>query len=429
MLLNYYEKIRPFIEKVNFLTLLLLVFLMPIYTWILPAISLFWLFTWILEGNFKKRFIDFNNKKFLLFSSLLFLFFLLSMLYSENADAAYKDSETKLTIFVFPFILWGSNHLYRKNLHLIIRIFLIGAFVSCLICLGNAVYQSFYWTNGNLIFNPINRIDKWSNYFFYDNLSLFLHPTYLSAYLAFAICIVINKLKNNTTTKIKLMLILLGVFFFLFIFLLSSRAGILISVVVLIGNVIILFQRKLLIFIIISVISAIFLFASSYFFKHNRIINSLKIITHLENQSQLKDTEIRLQIWYYSMDIVKNNFWFGVGVGDHKDELLKVYEKYKLEKAIKEHFNVHNQYIETLIQIGIFGLLILIGWLGYSIQIAWSKKHWLFFFFSIIFILNFMFESMLNSLAGVIFFSFFYSFFIILEPAIEKKQVNNNFDN
>jgi O-antigen ligase len=81
--------------------------------------------------------------------------------------------------------------------------------------------------------------------------------------------------------------------------------------------------------------------------------------------------------------------------------------------AIEKRLNLHNQFLETWLSLGMIGILYLIFLLVYPAYLAWKNKKisWLLFIIAVS--LNFLFETMLNTQAGVIFISYFYYFFFI----------------
>lgn len=79
--------------------------------------------------------------------------------------------------------------------------------------------------------------------------------------------------------------------------------------------------------------------------------------------------------------------------------------------AIENKLNVHNQFLETMLGQGLPGitLLFLLFFVGLIHSI--KNKNWLFFTFILLVGFNYLFESMLNTQAGVVFFGFFFYYF------------------
>lgn len=121
-----------------------------------------------------------------------------------------------------------------------------------------------------------------------------------------------------------------------------------------------------------------------------------------------ENTAVRYLVVLQSMEIIKQNLFFGAGTGDVKDELMEKYKEKNIIHAIGPPvLNAHNQFLETLIGLGIPGIFSLFILIFYSIYNGIWKRQILLFAFMLIIIFNFMSESMLNTQAGVLFFAFF----------------------
>jgi O-antigen ligase len=117
---------------------------------------------------------------------------------------------------------------------------------------------------------------------------------------------------------------------------------------------------------------------------------------------------------------------FGVGTGDIQDELNK---EYKLladkDLAIENNLNAHNQYLEVLIENGCIGFLLFLSLFAMMIYISVREGNLIYLIFTLIVFVSFMFETMLNRLAGVSFFSLF-SFLLIYANINKNSQLDEN---
>ena len=88
--------------------------------------------------------------------------------------------------------------------------------------------------------------------------------------------------------------------------------------------------------------------------------------------SKTSSTGVRFEIWKVTTDLISNNFILGVGAGDIKPELNKKYSENPefLEEAINNHFNVHNQYLETWLGQGLLG-----DWIIAQRCLFWDLKQ------------------------------------------------------
>ena len=80
-----------------------------------------------------------------------------------------------------------------------------------------------------------------------------------------------------------------------------------------------------------------------------------------------------------------------------------------MKTAYDEKLNTHNQYLQTTIALGMVGFIILVLSLLAPLVQAIKKRNQLYVLFLLLFIINILVESMLETQAGVIFFAFFNS--------------------
>jgi len=175
--------------------------------------------------------------------------------------------------------------------------------------------------------------------------------------------------------------------------------------------------RKLM-FILFSGLLIVIVFYGLFPDSFNRL-SSLTSIPEKIDKTSTESTAVRVLIWQESIELIQNNLLFGTGVGDVNDDLYKAYEANGLTGAYKHKLNAHNQFFQTFLGMGIVGfvmlLLITVGQLIKGIL----KRHFLLFIFSLVIVLNFLVESMLQTAAGVLFFSFFYCLFnLVNEEAL-----------
>ena len=133
----------------------------------------------------------------------------------------------------------------------------------------------------------------------------------------------------------------------------------------------------------------------------------------------------RIPIWMISSEVIQENLIIGVGSGDVSDALLKKYKIYKLQSLESNKYNTHNQYLETFIAVGLIGFIIFILWLFYPLFLKrnYTKRNFLILIFIGIISINFLFETALNTISGVIFIAFFYSFLLF---ASNQKMAKDN---
>ncbi|MBR6776092.1 MAG: hypothetical protein IKM23_10360, partial [Bacteroidales bacterium] len=85
--------------------------------------------------------------------------------------------------------------------------------------------------------------------------------------------------------------------------------------------------------------------------------------------------------------------------------------EYKLiSSCIDRELNAHNQFSDTIIAVGVIGLLLLLTFFAYPIYLWIKNKNFDIVFFSLLLIIAFnsLFESVLERQMGIMFFVFFY---------------------
>jgi len=420
-------KYQNIIQKVNYFSLLLFVFWLPLKDNYLPAIMTLWIFTWLLQGNFKTRFDQFPEKKY--FVGFLVYFFLTSFyLYRANDfDYGLFNIQEKLSMIFFPIIIVGSNSKIKENKIIILKVFVLANFVASVYCLTNATMNSIVLEHGSYILNH-NLSDYYNDYSFwkmvnmryshfaYTYLSIFKHPSYFSSYLIFAIVIIIYFFKNRLIKNNLLMIAyaLLIVFFVIMIYLLQSRAGIICLGVTFIFLTTIELKKKMkkkyhFLALALVGLGGFLVFTNAQI---NKNISQINKLFEEGNISNLSESEQRLQLWYTSTKVIKDNFWFGTSPANLTDELVKKYEELGFENAADDGLNTHSQYLESFAGLGILGFLSLMFVMVYTFIISIRKRHYLLFFLMLILSINFLFEAMLNRMAGILFMMFFISLFV-----------------
>ena len=129
-------------------------------------------------------------------------------------------------------------------------------------------------------------------------------------------------------------------------------------------------------------------------------------------------TSTRLTIFRCSFETVREQFIFGVGVGDVEDELLNCYDKISFD-LVEKNYNTHNQYLSILLGTGFIGLIAFLFFLYYTTMLFYKTNQFEIFLVLIFFIISFISENILERQNGIILFYFITCFFSTLN---EKKS-------
>ncbi len=384
----------------------LLAFSIPLFDRLVAVIITCISLQWILSRNWKQRFELLRSqvwRRVLASYSLFYLLYVLGLMYSSNLDYAFFDLGTKLSLLLFPLIFATTDlRVFTPGRMLLVSYaYLAGCILITLIMLVVALLE-FRETNSPKVF-------------YYDELSIFQHPSYLSMYLDFAVSLVLFILLRAghlITGVIRNLLVLSIIYFFAIVMLLASKAGIISLLIILAISIfsIIVYRKEYVVGLLFLFILP-FTFIGAYYafpYSFQRLSSANEVVTGNRplNRASTDGTAERVLIWQSSLEIIRDKGIFGVGTGDVKDALLTKYAENGITNALNLRLNAHNQYLQTTITLGIPGIILLLAGLLYTLIKAIQRQNLLLLLFTVVVSFNFMVESMLERQAGVVFYSF-----------------------
>ncbi len=335
-----------------------------------------------------------KNKWFLLLLSFLVLT-IISAMFSQNTKEAVTAIEVKLSFLAFPYFFF----LFKFEEGTIQRV--VSAFVSgCLFALVLLLLRAtwLYFSTGD-------------NYFFYNRFSFMLHVGYFSMYLLFSIVLLtlVYPVWFKQDKWIRPFSVFMTILFSIGIFLCASKIGIIAIFIVLLLIPLVKFKEVITIkrigIALMALSAIIILLYNALPTPFERLANAFNTASSQNiDKTSSESTAVRMLIWGECIDIIKQNFWFGVGVGDANDVLQNSYRQHGLTGALAHNLNTHNQFFQTFIGLGVSGFIVLlIATLGTMVY-GFIKKNIVLVLFSVIIILNFLVESMLQTQAGNLFY-------------------------
>lgn len=401
-----------------FLTIILI--LIPLYIRFIPPFMVLWGISWIMESSMNKQYIN-KEYRFHNWLSILFLTFYLwqaiGILYSEDVIRGWNTLFSRLSLFLFPLVLLIPGKKIENNIAILLKIFSGCTSLFIIICFGHALYSSIFLQNGAIVFNPHPQKEYWMNFFYGSYFSINQHPSYLAMYVILSGFISFESWFDNSISKWKRFAWLLnGIILVISLYFLSSRSGLLTIFILVPVYLIKTFYKK---HKLITVISIFLLLVFSFFIV--RTNERVKIgLSEIANETFLS-RDGRISIWSSAFQSIRHNLIFGVGIGDVKTELMKEYIRQGDQNLIQSHYNVHNQYLEILMENGIIGLTLFLSILGVMLYIAFSKRNTLYYLFTIMILIFFLFETVMERLQGVSFFALFS--FLLLYSRSDKKRI------
>ena len=336
----------------------------------------------------------------------IFYFFahIIGLLNTENFEFAFSDLGMKMSFIVVPLFLIGAR--IKINFNALANAYITGLIIACVICYVYAVYRSIHYPEDN----------HWA-YFRESYFSFMMHRSYFATYLALGA--LISLILFFEAAKFKFFYGFAGVLFVVSMLLTNSKAGVVILVVLMLPLIYYLLgkhYRK--IYGLIGVGVAILAMVAVVNLSSNLKARLAKMVNEVVNTEPTQSDSIesnasRLIMWSTSLELFKENPLLGVGTGDVKDELNKR-NKALGNYAIAEHsLNAHNQFLNSAVQLGIVGLIPLLGIFVTGLFVGIRRKKTIIIVMQLTFMLTMFFESFLETQAGIIPVTLFSLLFVL----------------
>lgn len=428
---NKKNRYYSFLLKLELLFTLVLLFVFPFGIDFLPY--LIWMIglAWLFKGGYKTIKLTLNDKGnsiILVFILTFYILHLIGFIYTDNIHEGLLDLQVKLSLILFPIFLFRGDNLYHKNFNTLLSAFVAGTIISAVTCYLVALYHTIQIENNSITFNLHPPEEYQLTWFAYKYFSLFHHPSYFATYLILSLSVFIYRIvdKSHSGRQWKYFNIAGIIFISVTLFIISSRTGILTWGIILIYFFVKEISRRkriimnwLYLFSLI-ILTGIILSLTLWEKRFQSIQSELSSRYNPEEGIEIGSAGLRLILWDEALTLIKSNWIFGIGPGDVKDELHKRAIKENFEQVAEKNLNIHNQYLETFLGLGLPGILLLIALFLIPLIYKPGMNHYIFPYFLLIISINFIFESMLDRLGGVAFFSFFYSLFVFTYRNYQK---------
>lgn len=395
----------------HFSSVVVFVFLLPFYQKLSAFAFLFITLNWLISGKLWQ-----NYKQVLRPLPLLFIAFYLlhlyGMLFTQNMQEGWSDLETKFSILLAPFIFFTFPIVEKTKIRKVFMAFVIGCLIAAWLALIFSLISYFELNDGRIF-----------SYAWLSN-QVGHHPTFLGTYMSFAFFILIfnvEKKWEQLSGKKKLAGIIALLFLLLIIALLTSRIVILaFAMMIFVYAIAMMFlqNKKKNGLLVMSSIGLLFLFVQFLPTSNERFDQTIKDAT-LQDQ-RFGRAGIRSQLWSAGVQAIKVKPLFGHGTGDVHDVSLATYQSLGYEAAFNAKLNVHNQYLQTTIALGLIGGLLLLACFLVPGFIFLKRQNYLYLYFIAIIMIAMMTESFIEKQAGVLLYAFFNSFIISSELLKEE---------
>ncbi|HVG12209.1 MAG TPA: O-antigen ligase family protein [Flavisolibacter sp.] len=325
-----------------------------------------------------------KQRRHIWFMLLYFLMLGLSLFYSDNQGRGFRYLDTRLALFYFPVGI-GLLELSKAFKEKILLGLATITTAACAFCLLWGIRASQFFQHPELLYNDslTDIIGRQSIYVsLLVNISIFI----FSYWIFF----------KETSGRKKTAMLTAVLFLFVVSYLLASRNMMLVLYAVSFGFLFyyILKKKKYLEGATLLMAMCIGIFLVFKFFPQT--INRFRELTFTEykyentgkeshynmevSADQWNGANFRLAAWKCGWTVFSRSPIGGVGLGDKQDELMKEYARKGFSFGINTKKNVHNNYLDVLMSIGIVGLvLFLFGWILLPLYYAAAAGDWLSF--------------------------------------------------
>jgi O-antigen ligase len=352
---------------------------------------------------------------------LIFAFFgllVLSLVLSTNQKAGFRYLDSRLPLLYFPLTV-GLVSLSKELRDKILLAMAAIISLVTLACVSYGIYQTLSLGDSAYLYNDALTIPVTGHQSIYISLLVNI-AIYIYAYFVFY---------QPAYKRFNPLFIVSLLFLYLASFLLASRNLMLVLYISTLGFAFyqVIKKKKWLegATLVIGLFIGIFLVYKFF----PKTINRFKELTYTQfsyqqtgpeshynmdiRSDQWNGANTRLAIWQCGWEVFKQQPLFGVGLGDKKDKLMEVYREKDFQFAIRTEKNLHNNYFDILVSLGIVGLtLFLVSWILFPLRVAWVHKDGLAILVIISFALAMFTENYFDRSMGGMLFGFFIPFLL-----------------
>lgn len=462
--IKIFQGLKPF-EKAELATMLALAAAIPFHWFAAQVGEALLLICAFLKIVYQQKF-QFNQAQMRFkwvysIYALTWLIYLIGMFYSSNQYFGWTQVSKKLGFLIFPaiFLFSDMSYLTRRHIKALGYALIAGCLLFFMMHLSYALYD--------VLFNGAT-----SERFFDEELMkiYYVQHSYLAMYACLGLMFSFVDIFESHKRNVIIVNVLVYFMLILMIILVRSRAGLVWMVVTFVIQWIwlIFIMKKVKAGLIVG--GAFIVLVAGAWMLFPQSAERIKLtVTKLTTENQ---SDHRLTQFKGYKEVIDQNWMFGVGTGDRCDEMEASYLRYKqgiiemigpevaaeLDKyvakemyepwesmrgkimqkaeqygrdpemvnsyiidymytcyAIDMDTNAHNQFMETLISVGVVGVLLLLAYfiVPLVLWIRCKRFDLMYFAFLTMIFFNAMFESIFERQQGIIFFCFFNMLFFL----------------
>jgi O-antigen ligase len=393
-----------------------------------------------IDGQWKEKWKAIRTNPIVGIFLFFFLLHLIGIIYSEDKHNAWFAVEKKLSLFVLP-ILFATVKLEKEEVRKLLHVFVVACLVATFICLGAALRKA-------SLTSPTVNFDSYSDASFYSfnpkasSLWMFIsyielasgigiHPAYLSLYLTFCVLLLIHFYADSFATfPLTKKMGILALLFYLsvFVLFLSTRITIIALLIISLYGLRQFLKTSPRFILRTSFLAFIFLFCGLVYFNPvSRFRGYQEIIStwpYLQPGLQKQSTTIRASLWSLGIQsLPKINWLLGTGTGDVEQLISETSASTNITNILGTN-DPHNQYLQTLLGLGIVGLSTLLACFAWPAWVAYRNGNFLYVGFVFLFSLLCLTETAMELQKGIVFYTLFGSLILFHYKSIPVVSFN-----
>lgn len=257
--------------------------------------------------------------------------------------------------------------------------------------------------------------------------SVGIHPTHASIFIGIGIVVISSMLISNFRNysyRFTALLTIIAIILTVMLAILASRTPFIATAIAVMVFAFLNFKRKILVFYVVAglavLTATLAVTVPSFTARFSEISLSNSGIPDANEENSFN---LRSGIYQCSIDIIRENWLWGVGPGNIQKHLNDCYDTISPEVYHGKNYNTHNQFFDYWIGLGLAGPAALLLVFGYFIISCYRSKNFLGVSVAILFFIAMLTENLLTRQNGVVVFCLFIGLlFTNNRPVLSGKQ-------
>ena len=154
-----------------------------------------------------------------------------------------------------------------------------------------------------------------------------------------------------------------------------------------------------------------------------KIRQSFQWVSYEDSKDQPYSREPRIYLWHIALHDVSDYGWKGMGLGAADAYLDLAYEQDGIQEVISDSFSVHNQYLQTWMELGPIAMILLIFIVLSAPYFHSGKARWTCLYLCLIYGMSMLTECYISRMSGVFQICFAAILLIVMEQEDDRQKL------